>query len=151
MTHGRTTPLALLAATLALVAARSATAASLQQVSNWGVSGLPSDVTMYVYVPDRVATNPPILTPVHFCGGTASMVFGRAQGGGIVSAADQYGFIMVVPSSGRCWDVESDKAWKRDGGGDSHAIKQMVAYAIGKYSANADREYDTGDSWGAMM
>jgi poly(hydroxyalkanoate) depolymerase family esterase len=126
-------------------------AASLQQVSNWGVTGLPSDVTMFVYVPDRVATNPPILTLIHYCGGTASAVFGQAQGGGVVSAADQYGFIMVVPSSGRCWDVESDKAWTRNGGGDSHAIKQMVTYAVGKYSANADRIYSTGDSSGAMM
>jgi acetylxylan esterase len=141
----------LLVATLGFVASGTATAASLQQVSGWAVSGLPSDVTMYVYVPDRVATNPPILTLVHYCGGTASAVFGQAKDGGIVAAADQYGFIMVVPSSGRCWDVESDKAWKRDGGGDSHAIKQMVTYAVGKYSANADRVYSTGDSSGGMM
>ena len=88
-----------------LLAAPSARAASLQQVSNWGASGVPSDVSMYIYVPDRVATTPPILTLIHYCGGTAPAVFGQAQGGGIVSAADQYGFIMVVPSSGRCWDV----------------------------------------------
>jgi poly(3-hydroxybutyrate) depolymerase len=53
----------------------SAQAASLQQVNaNWagGVSGLPSDVTTFVYVPNNVATNPPILTLIHYCGGTAS-------------------------------------------------------------------------------
>jgi poly(hydroxyalkanoate) depolymerase family esterase len=142
---------AILTVTFVSIAASGAAAASLQQVSNWGVAGLPSDVTMYVYVPDKVASNPPILTLVHYCGGTASAVFGQAQGGGIVSAADQYGFIMVVPSSGRCWDVESDKAWTRNGGGDSHAIKQMVSYAISKYGANADRVYSTGDSSGGMM
>ena len=142
---------AILTVTFVSIAASGAAAASLQQVSNWGVAGLPSDVTMYVYVPDKVASNPPILTLVHYCGGTASNVFGQAQGGGIVSAADQYGFIMVVPSSGRCWDVESDKAWTRNGGGDSHAIKQMVTYAISKYGANADRVYSTGDSSGGMM
>ena len=71
MTPRPTAVTALLAAPLALMAARSASAASLQQVSNWGVTGLPADVTMYVYVPDRVATNPPILTLVHYCGGTA--------------------------------------------------------------------------------
>src|SRR5664279_1967023 len=58
---------------------------------------------------------------------------------------------MVVPSSGRCWDVSSTKAQTRDGGGDPHAIKQMVKYAIDKYKANADRVYATGDSSGAMM
>ena len=142
---------ALLVAMLGLTVASGARAASLQQVSNWGVAGLPSDVSMYIYVPDKVAATPPILTLIHYCGGTASAVFGQAQGGGVVSAADQYGFIMVVPSSGRCWDVESDKAWTRNGGGDSHAIKQMVTYAIGKYGANADRVYSTGDSSGGMM
>jgi poly(hydroxyalkanoate) depolymerase family esterase len=132
-------------------ASATANAASLQQVNNWGVPGLPTDVSMFAYVPDHVAASPPILTLIHYCGGTASAVFGQAQGGGIVSAADQYGFILVVPSSGRCWDVESDKAWTRDGGGDSQAIKQMVTYAIGKYGANANRVYSTGDSSGGMM
>jgi poly(hydroxyalkanoate) depolymerase family esterase len=133
------------------IIASAASAASLQQVSNWGVSGLPSDVTMYIYVPDKVATNPPILALIHYCGGTASAVFGQANGGGLVAAADQYGFIMVVPSSGRCWDVQSNKAWTRDGGGDSHAIKQMVKYAIANRGGNADRVYATGDSSGGMM
>lgn len=128
-----------------------AEAASLQQVSNWAGPGLPTDVTMFVYVPDKVASNPPILTLIHYCGGTAAAVFGQAQGGGVVSAADQYGFIMVVPSSGRCWDVESNKAWTRSGGGDSDAIKQMVTYAVSKYGANPNRVYATGDSSGGMM
>jgi acetylxylan esterase len=75
---------------------------------------------MWVYVPDKVVNNPPVLTLVAYCGGTASAVFGQAQGGGIVKAADQYGFIMLVPSSGRCWDIVSNETRMRDGGGDSH-------------------------------
>jgi acetylxylan esterase len=140
-----------LLAALVFEVTTAANAASLQAVSNWGASGLPSDVSMYVYVPDKVAQTPPILTLIHYCGGTASAVFGQAQGGGLVKAADQYGFIMVVPSSGRCWDVVSDKTRKRDGGGDSQAIRQMVKYAIEKYQANAERVYATGDSSGGMM
>ena len=136
----------LAAASIALAAGRPAHAASLQQVTGWGVSGLPSDVTMYIYVPNTPATNPPILTLIHYCGGTASAVFGQAQGGGIVSAADQYGFIIVVPSSGRCWDVQSNKTWTRDGGGDSHAVRQMVRYAVDHYGGNPERVYATGDS-----
>ena len=137
----------------AVFAARSSAAASLQQVNNWkgALTALPGDVSMYAYVPDKVATNPPILLLVHYCGGTASAVFGQASGGGIVKAADQYGFIMVVPSSGRCWDVVSDKTRKRDGSGDSHAIVQMVRFALTQYKANADRVYSTGDSSGGMM
>lgn len=147
----RRSSLAGLAGALAFVSTPSAQAASLQAVSGWGTSGLPSDVSMYVYVPDKVVQNPPILTLIHYCGGTASAVFGQAQGGGMVKAADQYGFIMVVPSSGRCWDIVSDKTRKRDGGGDSHAIRQMVKYAVEKYKANPDRVYSTGDSSGGMM
>ena len=147
----RTGKVGVLAAALVSLSAASAQAASLQSVSNWGVSGLPSDVSMYIYVPDKVVANPPILTLIHYCGGTASAVFGQAQGGGLVSAADQYGFIMVVPSSGRCWDIVSDKTRKRDGGGDSQAIRQMVKYAVEKYKGNADRVYSTGDSSGGMM
>ena len=151
MTRNRTVLGALLAATLGVLAAPSARAASLQPVSNWGASGVPADVSMYIYVPDEVATNPPILALVHYCGGTAAAVFGQAQGGGVVAAADQYGFIMVVPSSGRCWDVVSDDTRARDGGGDSHAIMQMVRYALDTYDGNADRVYVTGDSSGGMM
>ena len=142
---------AYLLATLVFEFAPPANAASLQPVSNWAVSGLPPDVSMYAYVPDQVAPDPPILTLIHYCGGTASAVFGQAQGGGLVKAADQYGFIMVVPSSGRCWDVVSDKTRKRDGGGDSQAIRQMVKFAVDKYKANPDRVYSTGDSSGGMM
>lgn len=140
-----------LAAACAFGFSSRANAASLKQVSNWGVSGLPSDVSMYIYVPDKVVTHPPVLTLVHYCGGTAQAVFGQAQGGGIVKAADQYGFIIVVPSSGRCWDIVSNKTRTRDGGGDSHAIKQMVNYAIANYAGNSERVYSTGDSSGGMM
>jgi len=138
-------------ATWGLLSVSSAQAASLQQVSNWGANGLPTDVSMYAYVPDKVAQNPPVLALVHYCGGTAQAVFGQAQGGGIVKAADQYGFIIVVPSSGRCWDVVSNKTRTRDGGGDSHAIKQMITYALQTYQGNANRVYSTGDSSGGMM
>jgi poly(hydroxyalkanoate) depolymerase family esterase len=139
-----------LAAALGLLAPASH-GADLVQVNGWDASGLPSDVSMHIYVPDEVGENPPVLALVHYCGGTASAVFGQARGGGLVEAADEQGFIMVVPSSGRCWDVVSNKTRMRDGGGDSHAIKQMVTYALETYDANPDRVYATGDSSGGMM
>lgn len=37
-------------------------AASLTQVSNWGNTD--TGVSMYIYVPDRVATNPPVIVAV---------------------------------------------------------------------------------------
>ena len=129
----------------------------MQAVSNWGASGVPSYISMYVYVPDKVAAKPPILVVAHFCGGSASAVFGQAKTGGIVAAADQYGFIMIFPqttnsaSSAKCWDVGSKASLTHDGGGDTQAVAQMVKYAVTTYKANADRVYATGDSSGGMM
>ncbi|HEX6272571.1 MAG TPA: hypothetical protein VFZ53_06020, partial [Polyangiaceae bacterium] len=77
----RATKAALFCAALGLLVAPGARAASLQEVNNWGVSGLPADVRMFIYVPDNVAANPPVLALIHYCGGTASAVFGQAQGG----------------------------------------------------------------------
>jgi acetylxylan esterase len=145
----------LMAAALSLAAASVAHGASLQQVSNWtgGAPNLPSDVQMYIYVPEKVVTNPPVLTLIHSCDSNASVVLGQASG--LKSTADQYGFIIVVPQSNptslRCWTTDSTQVWTRNDGGDSNAIKQMVVYALSKYQANADRVYVTGCSSGAMM
>jgi acetylxylan esterase len=154
MFAGRVT--GLLVAALVLTSASAARGApSLQQVNNWtgGVANLPSDVQMYVYIPTKVVTNPPILTLIHSCGSNASVVLGQA--GGLKSAADQYGFIIVAPqsnpTSNRCWTTDSTQVWTRDKGGDSNAIKQMVVYALSQYQANKDRVYVTGCSSGAMM
>jgi acetylxylan esterase len=149
--------IALAASACAALAAAPARAASLQAVSNWGASGVPSYISMYIYVPDKVATNPPILVVSHYCGGSASGVFGQVQSGGIVAAADKYGFIMIFPqttnsaSSAKCWDVGSKASLTHDGGGDTQAVAQMVKYAVTTYKANADRVYATGDSSGGMM
>src|SRR6187399_2161686 len=137
---------------LGLLVPVRARAASLQKVNSWGASGVPASASMYIYVPDKPATKPPILVLLHYCGGTASAVFGQAQSGGIVKAADQYGFIMVVPqTSNNCWDIGSTKSLTHDGGGETQAVAQMVKYAVTTYGADAERVYATGDSSGAMM
>src|SRR6476469_2132112 len=93
--------------------ARPARAASLQQVTSWGATGVPTYVAMYIYVPDKLATNPPVLVVAHYFGGDAQGVFGEAKGGGIVDAADKNGFIMIFPQNHQpgttrnCWDVGS--------------------------------------------
>jgi poly(hydroxyalkanoate) depolymerase family esterase len=106
---------------------------------------------MYVYVPDHVAPNPPILVLLHYWGGGASGVFAEAQAGGIVAAADQNGFIMVVPQNPDCWDYSSPQSLTHDGGGHTQGIAQMVKFAIINYHANTDRVYVTGTSCGGMM
>ncbi|HEX7619376.1 MAG TPA: PHB depolymerase family esterase, partial [Verrucomicrobiae bacterium] len=136
---------------LGLFAVLPTKAASLQLVTNWGASGVPTNLSMYIYAPDKLAANPPILVLLHYWGGGASGVFAEAAGGGIVAAADQYGFIMVVPQRPDCWDAGSAQSLTHDGGGDSQGIAQMVKYAITNYHANSNRVYVTGTSCGAMM
>lgn len=66
--------------------------ASLQQVPNFGNN--PTGAGMFIYVPDRRATNPPILVASHYCGGTAQAYH---SGTGYAGLADQYGFSMFSP------------------------------------------------------
>jgi acetylxylan esterase len=143
----------LLAACLGLFMALPMKAASLQLVTNnWGTNGVPSYISMYIYVPDNVVTNPPILVVCHYCGGNAAGIFGMASGSGIVAACNQYGFIMIFPqTSQNCWDVGSTNSLTRDSGGDTEAIAHMVNYTINTYQANRNRVYVTGASSGAMM
>jgi poly(hydroxyalkanoate) depolymerase family esterase len=129
-----------------------ARAASLSgPIAGWA-SGVPSYISMYEYVPAKLAANPPILVVSHYCGGTAAGVFGEAEGGGLVSAADQYGFLMVFPqTSNNCWDVGTPKSLTHEGGGDTQAVVEMVKYELAKRGADANRVYATGTSSGAMM
>lgn len=130
-----------------------ASAASLTgPISGWEVGAEPSWVSMYMYVPDNLAPNPPVLLVVHFCSGNAVGVFRQAQDGGMVAAADQYGFIMVLPQTTRnCWDVATTPSLTHNGGGDTGAMVHQVQYAIAMYGANPDRVYVTGTSSGAMV
>jgi poly(hydroxyalkanoate) depolymerase family esterase len=134
--------------------AAPATAASLQKVeqSVWGVSGLPAYVNMYIYVPDKLAAKPPILVASHHCQGTGTTTYNETKSN-FVPLADKNGFIMIFPEATghNCWDVGSDKSLKHDGGGDTHAVAQMVRYALKRYSADASRVYAFGGSSGAMM
>ena len=76
MNQKRRPILALASLAWGLLLAATADAASMQKVnqSDWwaGVTGLPSYVNMYIYVPDQPASQPPIVVGPHHCQGTAS-------------------------------------------------------------------------------
>ncbi|GKT88878.1 PHB depolymerase family esterase [Colletotrichum tofieldiae] len=133
----------------ALGLAASAAAASLQQVTNFGSN--PSNVKMFIYVPDKVAANPPIVVAIHYCTGTAKAYF---NGSPYKTLADQKGFIVIYPESpysGTCWDVSSKATLTHNGGGNSNSIANMVTYALDKYKGNKSKVFVTGSSSGAMM
>ena len=135
---------------LGMFAAAPARAASLVEVDRgtWGATGVPSYMQMYIYVPDKLATKPPIYVSCHSCGSTATGQIGNIPLA--KAAADMYGFILVLPDNpgNNCWDVGTTTSLTHDGGGDTQAVAQMVKYAITKYSADASRVYIMGGSGG---
>src|SRR6266498_3441095 len=90
-----------------LVAARPAAAATLTRVTNFGAN--PTNLNMYLYVPDNVAPQPALLVLVHYCGGSAGAIF-NGNGHDFATAADRYGYAVVVPEAtrdGHCFDVST--------------------------------------------
>ncbi len=133
------------------VAAQPASAATLTQVVNFGNN--PTNLNMYVYAPDTTASRPALLVLVHYCGGSASAVFG-GNGRDYATAADRYGYVIVLPEatrSGRCFDVSTPQALRRDGGSDSTGIMSMVGWARARYNVDPARIVVSGFSSGAMM
>jgi acetylxylan esterase len=127
----------------------SADAASLQQITNFGTN--PSNLEMYVYRPDGLPANPPLLVAVHYCTGSGPAFYSGTQ---FAALADQYKFVVVYPSStnaDKCFDVSSPAALTRNGGSDPVGIMSMVNYAKQNYGVNPARIYATGTSSGAMM
>ncbi|MFI7029953.1 PHB depolymerase family esterase [Microbispora rosea] len=134
-----------------LLGIRPAAAASLTRVTGFGTN--PTNLNMYLYVPDRVAARPALLVLVHYCGGSASAIF-NGNGHDYVTAADRYGYIIVLPEATRsekCFDVSTPAALRRDGGSDSTGIMAMVAYTRQRYNVDPSRIVVSGFSSGAMM
>jgi acetylxylan esterase len=129
--------------------APQAKAASLVQVTNFGAD--PSNNLMYIYVPNNVRPNPPILMALHQCTGTGPGFYSSTA---FASLADQYGFIVIYPDanrSGQCWDVSSSQALTRNGGSDPVGLMSMITYTEQHYGGNPNQVYITGASSGAMM
>lgn len=134
-----------------LMAAKPAAAASLTRVTNFGNN--PSNLNMYIYVPDHLAQRPALLVAIHYCTGTASALY-SGYFHDYVTAADQYGYIIVFPEatrSGQCFDVYTQQALTRGGGSDPVGIMSMVNYTRQHYDIDPNRIYVSGTSSGGMM
>ncbi|MGC4763176.1 PHB depolymerase family esterase [Micromonospora sp. DT46] len=140
---------AALTALAAVAVAPPASAATLTEVTSFGPN--PSNLRMYLYVPDSVAPRPGLLVAVHYCTGTGPAMYANTQ---YAALADRYGYIVVYPSvtrSSQCFDVSSPQALRRDGGSDPVGIKSMVDHVRQRYAVDPDRIFATGISSGAMM
>ncbi|KUL86606.1 hypothetical protein ZTR_03026 [Talaromyces verruculosus] len=120
-----------------------------QVTGNWGSN--PTNTGFYIYVPKNLASKPGIIVAIHYCTGTAQAYY---QGTPYAQLAEQYGFIVIYPSSpysGTCWDVSSHAALTHNGGGDSNSIANMVTWTTSQYNADTSKVFVTGSSSGAMM
>ncbi|MFL6075788.1 MAG: PHB depolymerase family esterase [Mycobacteriales bacterium] len=132
-----------------LVTERPARAASLVEVTNFGTN--PTNLRMYVYVPNNVQSHPPILVAVHYCTGSGPAFFSGTE---FASLADRFGFIVVYPSatrSGSCFDVSSPGALTHNGNSDPVGIVSMVQWVEQHDNGDSSRVYVTGASSGGMM
>ncbi|MFD6952720.1 esterase [Nocardiopsis sp. TSRI0078] len=132
-----------------LITAPPASAATLTEVTDFGPN--PSGLRMYLYVPDGVTEDPPVLVAQHWCTGTGPVFHQNTE---YASLADQYGFIVIYPSvtrSSQCFDVSSPEALSRGGGSDPVGIHSMVDHVLRTHDADAERVFVTGVSSGAMM
>ncbi|RYP29756.1 hypothetical protein DL767_006577 [Monosporascus sp. MG133] len=131
------------------VAAATGLCASLQRVQNWGSN--PTNIQMYIYVPDRRATSPAIIVALHPCGGTGQQWFSGTR---LPSYADSNGFILIYPSTpnmSNCWDVHNPASLTHGAGGDAGGIIAMVNYALQTYNGDPAKVYVMGSSSGGMM
>ncbi|WP_425587754.1 extracellular catalytic domain type 1 short-chain-length polyhydroxyalkanoate depolymerase [Streptomyces plumbiresistens] len=129
--------------------AAAAPTATLTEVTDFGTN--PSNLQMYLYVPDSVTANPAVVVAVHYCTGSGPAMYSGTEW---ASLADRYGFVVVYPSvtrASKCFDVSSPQALKRGGGSDPVGIKSMVDWVTRTYSADPGRIFATGISSGAMM
>ena len=126
-------------------------AASLQKVTT-AFGDNPTNVGFYIFVPDQLASKPPILVNPHWCHGDATAAYSGSQ---YATLASKYGFIVIYPDSpnlsDHCWDVSSSQTLTHNAGGDSLGIVNMVRWTLQKYNGDASRVFVTGVSSGAMM
>ncbi|MFI5673777.1 extracellular catalytic domain type 1 short-chain-length polyhydroxyalkanoate depolymerase [Streptomyces cellulosae] len=123
--------------------------ATLTEVTNFGTN--PSNLQMYLYVPDNVTAHPAVVVAVHYCTGSGPAMYNGTEW---AQLADRYGFVVVYPSvtrASKCFDVASPQALKRGGGSDPVGIKSMVDWVTRTYGADTSKIFATGISSGAMM
>ena len=134
-----------------LIAVRPAEAATLQQVTSFGSN--PGNLAMYVYRPDGLPANAPLVVALHGCTQNANAYYTNS---GWTKYADLWKFTLVFPEQRSANQSLSCFNWFTNGDiqrrqGEALSIKQMVDTAVGSYGLDGSRVYVTGLSAGAAM
>lgn len=125
--------------------------AQMLEIDN--VAPNPGNLKMFVYEPEGLSTNAPLVVALHGC---TQRAIDYAQETGWNNLADQYGFLVLYPEQQgenhqmNCfnWYQEQDI---NKGDGEALSIKVMVDYMKKNYSIDADRIYVSGLSAGGAM
>lgn len=136
------------AALIAIMMPQPANAAQLTEITDFGSN--PSNLQMYLYVPDNVDPEPALVVGIHWCGGSGPEFHSGTEW---AQLADQHGFIVLYPSvtrSSKCWDVSSPASLGGTGS-DTVGVKSMMDWVFANHDVDADQVYSTGISSGAMM
>ncbi|MFD5492933.1 extracellular catalytic domain type 1 short-chain-length polyhydroxyalkanoate depolymerase [Streptomyces sp. GDS52] len=142
---------------LALVAAlvgpapTAQAAVGLTRVTDFGAN--PGQLNMYVYRPASLPAEPAVVFALHGCSQNAQMY---ADNSGLPELADRHGFLVVFAETtfsnhmNKCFNWYQSTDIRR-GQGEAASIRQMAAYAVSAYGADAGRTYVTGLSAGGAM
>jgi poly(hydroxyalkanoate) depolymerase family esterase len=111
------------------------------------------NLRMYVYVPDQLPSNPPLVVALHGCGQTAS---DYDRGTGWSRLADRHGFVVLFPEQQTANNPKRCFSWFQPGDtgrdlGEARSIHEMVEQAIASFRVDRRRVSITGLSAGGAM
>ncbi|KAH7009699.1 Alpha/Beta hydrolase protein [Ilyonectria destructans] len=135
---------------MGLAVASFASANELQTVTDFGPV-YNTSLKMQIYVPEALASSPPIVLALHGCFGSGDQYFAQA---GYDTYAESLGALLIFPTSQKdsnCWDVSSDAVLSHNKHADNEVLVNMIDYTIKTYNADPSRVFVTGTSSGCMM
>ena len=113
----------------------------------------PGNLRMFVYVPERLPRNAPLVVALHGCSQSAAEY---DHGSGWSSLADRLGFAVVYPEQQPANNPNNCFSWFLPGDttrdqGEALSIRQMVEHAIAAFGVDRRRVFVTGLSAGGAM
>lgn len=130
---------------------RAPEVSSMVPVAAFG--GNPGALRMWLYAPEALPPEAPLVVVLHGCGQTAA---GYAIGAGWIELADRHGFAVLCPEQVRgnnpnlCFNWFEDADVRR-GSGEAESIAQMVRHALEAIDLDRRRVFVTGLSAGGAM
>jgi poly(hydroxyalkanoate) depolymerase family esterase len=123
----------------------------LRELSGFGAN--PGNLRMFVYAPEQLPPNPPLVIALHGCSQTADEF---DYGTGWTSLADRLGFVVVYPQQQPSNNPKNCFSWFLPGDiargqGEALSIREMVGHATRTFATDRRKVFVTGLSAGGAM